>query len=92
MLFQWDSAGRRRPVSPANIRKALNEALAAIGMIDENSEPLRFQPHALRRIFVTDAITNGMPPHIAQFICGHKDINTTMGYNSVHPHDAIEAH
>jgi hypothetical protein len=33
-----------------------------------------------------------MPPHIAQIICGHKDINTTMGYNSVYPHDAIEAH
>ncbi|MFJ9968043.1 hypothetical protein [Streptomyces avermitilis] len=36
---------RAIPLSSANIRKALNEALAAIGMIDENSEPLRFQPH-----------------------------------------------
>ncbi|MFD8008559.1 integrase [Streptomyces mirabilis] len=37
-------------------------------------------------------MANGMPPHMAQIICGHKDINTTMGYNSVYPHDAIEAH
>ncbi|MCZ1012295.1 site-specific integrase [Streptomyces lydicus] len=92
LLFQWESAGRRWPVSPANIRKALNEALAAIGLIDENGKPLRFQPHDFRRIFVTDAIANGMPPHIAQIICGHKDINTTMGYNSVYPNDAFEAH
>ncbi|MET9913489.1 tyrosine-type recombinase/integrase [Streptomyces sp. NPDC006476] len=92
LLFQWESAGRRWPVSPANIHKALNEALAATGLIDENGKSLRFQPHDFRRIFVTDSIANGMPPHIAQIICGHKDINTTMGYNSVYPHDAIEAH
>ncbi|UUU36765.1 site-specific integrase [Streptomyces sp. CA-210063] len=91
LLFPWESAGRRWPVSPANIRKGLNEALAATGF-DENAKPLRFQPHDFRRIFVTDAIANGMPPHIAQVICGHKDINTTMGHNAVYPHDAIEAH
>ncbi|MGA5507010.1 hypothetical protein [Streptomyces umbrinus] len=50
LLFQWESAGRRWPISPANIRKALNEALAAIGLIDENDSPLRFQPHEFRRI------------------------------------------
>ncbi|MEU1457386.1 hypothetical protein [Streptomyces avermitilis] len=49
------------------------------------------QPHDFCRI-VTDPIANGMPPHIAQITCGHWDINTTMGYHSVHPHDAIEAH
>jgi integrase len=27
----------------------------------------------------TDAIMNGMPPHIAQILLGHKNINTTMG-------------
>ncbi|MFC8263777.1 hypothetical protein ACFUNF_40820 [Streptomyces sp. NPDC057291] len=68
LLFQWDSAGRRWPVSPANIRKGLNESLAATGLVDENGKPLRFQPHDFRRIFVTDAIANGMPPHIAQII------------------------
>ncbi|MDX2939622.1 tyrosine-type recombinase/integrase [Streptomyces ipomoeae] len=92
LLFQWESAGRRWPVSQASIRKALNEALLATGLIDENGKPLRFQPHDFRRIFVTDAIANGMPPRIAQIICGHKDVNTTMGYNAIYPHDAIEAH
>jgi hypothetical protein len=23
-----------------------------------------------------------MPPHIAQLICGHHDINTTLGYKN----------
>src|SRR4029077_9002972 len=33
---------------------------------------------ALARTGLTDAIMNGMPPHIAQILLGHKDINTTM--------------
>ena len=35
---------------------------------------------------------NGLPPHIAQVICGHKTINTTMGYKAIYPAEAIEAH
>ncbi|WP_328401836.1 integrase [Nocardia sp. NBC_00403] len=51
-----------------------------------------FQAHDFRRIFVTDAIMNGLPPHIAQSICGHKTIDTTMGYKTVYPAETIEAH
>ncbi|MFE3197888.1 hypothetical protein [Embleya sp. NPDC059237] len=30
------------------------------------------------RVFITDAIMNGLPPHVAQVIAGHDDNNTTM--------------
>jgi site-specific recombinase XerD len=43
-------------------------------------------------MFVTDVVSNGLPPHIAQVICGHRDINTTMGYKAIYPQEAIEAH
>jgi hypothetical protein len=43
-------------------------------------------------MFITDAILNGLPPHIAQVIAGHHDINVTMGYKAVYPQEAIEAH
>jgi hypothetical protein len=33
-----------------------------------------------------------MPPHIAQLLLGHKDINTTMGYKAVYPEEAINGH
>ena len=33
-----------------------------------------------------------MPPHIAQLILGHRDINTTMGYKAVYPEEAINGH
>ena len=41
---------------------------------------------------MTDAIMSGLPPHIAQVICGHKSIDTTIGYKAVYPAEAIEAH
>ncbi|MFI6493264.1 hypothetical protein [Streptomyces sp. NPDC050564] len=37
-------------------------------------------------------IMNGLPPHIAQLICEHRRIDTTMGHKAVHPAETIEAH
>jgi hypothetical protein len=31
---------------------------------------------------LSTSFLNGMPPHIAQLILGHDDINTTMGYKN----------
>ena len=33
-----------------------------------------------------------LPPHIAQIIAGHRDINVTLGYKAVYPEEAIQAH
>ena len=33
-----------------------------------------------------------LPPHIAQVIAGHRDINVTLGYKAVYPDEAIQAH
>ena len=35
---------------------------------------------------------HGMPPHIAQLVAGHRDINTTMGYKAVYPDEVINGH
>ena len=43
-------------------------------------------------MFITDAIMHGMPPHIAQLVAGHRDINTTMGYKAVYPEEVINGH
>lgn len=91
-LFQTTAGGHQKPISGAVIRKALDHLLSLTGLTDNNGRPLKYQPHDFRRIFVTDAIMSGLPPHIAQIICGHKSINTTMGYNTVYPAEAINAH
>ncbi|WP_369386217.1 tyrosine-type recombinase/integrase [Streptomyces sp. CG1] len=92
VLYQWQVSGENRHISISTIRRALNEALAASGLVDSNGRPLQFQPHDFRRIFITDAIMNGLPPHIAQVIAGHRNINTTMGYAAIYPAEAVEAH
>ena len=92
LLFQRSIGSENRAFTPSAIRKLLISALAATGLTDAAGEPLMFSPHDFRRIFVTDAIMSGLPPHIAQVICGHKNIDTTIGYKAVYPAEAIEAH
>jgi hypothetical protein len=92
VLFQHLEGMDRRPLSPASVRRWIRDALTAAEITDAAGKPLVFTPHDFRRIFATEAIMNGMPPHIAQLILGHKDITTTMGYKAVYPDEAIAAH
>jgi integrase len=92
LLFQRAIGSERRAFTPTAIHKLLINALAATGLTDTSGEPLTFSPHDFRRIFVTDAIMSGLPPHIAQLICGHKSIDTTIRYKAVYPAETIEAH
>jgi integrase len=87
LLFQRRIGIENRPMGIHVVRELLNDALAGA----DGGHP-KFTPHDFRRIFTTDAIMNGMPPHIAQLILGHKDINTTMGYKAVYPEEAINGH
>jgi hypothetical protein len=41
---------------------------------------------------LTTSFMHGMPPHIAQLVAGHRDINTTMGYKAVYPEEVINGH
>jgi integrase len=92
LLFQWHWRLEDRPLSAAAVRRLLNDTLAGSGLTDATGNPLRFTPHDFRRLFITDAVMHGMPPHIAQLVAGHRDINTTMGYKAVYPEEVINGH
>ena len=92
LLFQRRFGVENRPVPYSAVRLFLEKALAAAGITDVTGQPLTMQPHDFRRIFITEAISNGMPPHICQLLAGHKDINVTMNYNTIYPQQAINAH
>jgi hypothetical protein len=92
LLFQHRRLLEDRPVSETSLRSYLDHALTAIGVTDAGGQPLRYTFHDFRRLFITDAILHGMPPHIAQLVAGHRDINTTMGYKAVYPEEVISGH
>ena len=92
LLFQWQRRLEDRPVGETSLRGYLDNALAAIGVKNASGQLLRYTFHDFRRIFITDAILHGMPPHIAQLVAGHRDINTTMGYKAVYPEEVINGH
>ncbi|MFE9677193.1 hypothetical protein ACFYO5_24190 [Streptomyces sp. NPDC006259] len=41
---------------------------------------------------MTDALRSGLPPHIAARICGHRTVDTTLGYAAIYPEDVINHH
>ena len=92
LLFQRRYAGEHRPIGGPPVRELIASALTESGLTDASGQALHFTPHDFRRIFVTDAILHGMPPHIAQLVVGHRDITTTMGYKAVYPEEAINGH
>jgi integrase len=92
LLFQHRLRLEDRPVSETSLRSYLDHALTAIGITDAGGQPLRYTFHDFRRLFITDAILHGMPPHIAQLVAGHRDIHTTMGYKAVYPEEVISGH
>ncbi len=92
LLFQWHRHLENRPVAETSMRSYLDHALSVLGVKDTGGRQLRYTFHDFRRLFITDAIMHGMPPHIAQLVAGHRDINTTMGYKAVYPEEVINGH
>jgi hypothetical protein len=93
LLFQHRTGTENHMISLGLICDLLAEALARTGLTDPaDGTQLHYTPHDFRRIFITDAVLNGLPPHIAQVIAGHQNITVTMGYKAVYPDEAIQAH
>jgi hypothetical protein len=93
LLFQRRVGTENQVLSGASVTDLLDKALARTDLTDPaTGQQLRFTAHDFRRIFITDVVLNGLPPHIAQIIAGHRDIGVTMGYKAVYPDEAITAH
>jgi len=92
LLFQRRFGAEHRPIGPQAIRDLLNRVVERTGITGRDGKALRYSPLDFRRMFITDAILHGMPPHIAQLIAGHRDLNVTMGYKAVYPEEVINGH
>jgi len=91
LLFQRRYGSEDRPVNRSYIRECM-VATSRAAQITVAGQPLEWRPHDFRRIFVTDALRSGLPPHIAAKICGHVLLDTTMGYAAIYPEDVVSHH
>jgi hypothetical protein len=91
-LFQRQRGWRRQVISSTVVQKLLNQTLTLTGLTDAAGQPLRYTPHDLRRIFVTEAVTGGLPVHIAAKILGHDNIATTQHYLAVFQDELIRSY
>ncbi|HEX5878956.1 MAG TPA: tyrosine-type recombinase/integrase [Actinomycetota bacterium] len=91
-LFQRAHGARREAMSPRTVYRLINTALAAAGMRDATGQPLAWRPHDFRRCFATEAVTGGLPVHIAARLLGHKNLATTETYTAVFQDDLIRSY
>ncbi|MEU3511001.1 site-specific integrase [Streptomyces longwoodensis] len=82
-LFQRRPYWQPQVLSEAAVKRLLDRTLECTGLRDQAGEPLRYTPHDFRRMFATEAVTGGLPVHIAARILGHKTLTTTQAYLAV---------
>lgn len=92
-LFQRKTRGwNSNVISQNTITTLLNAIVARAGIVDATGTPLRYTVHDFRRIFATEAVTGGLPVHIAARILGHANLATTQHYLAVFQDDLIDAY
>ncbi|WP_406739567.1 site-specific integrase (plasmid) [Streptomyces sp. NBC_00853] len=91
-LFQRKTGHRNEVVAAATVQSFLNNTLARTNLTDAAGEPLKFTAHDFRRMFATEAVTGGLPVHIAARLLGHEDLSTTQAYLAVFQDDLIRSY
>ena len=68
LLLQRRAGAEDRPFSRHYIKRRIEDTARAACLTASTGGPLTFTPHDMRRIFTTEALQNGLPPHICQLI------------------------
>lgn len=88
-LLQRRRGWRRETLTGAYIYRVLASVIQRAGICNAAGQPVRYTPHDFRRVFATDAVTGGLPVHIAAKILGHEHLGTTEHYLAVFQDDLI---
>jgi len=84
--------GTTRPITRGYVARVLGKVCAAAGLVGVDGTMIAFTAHDFRRVFATDALAAGLPPHIIQKLMGHASIATTQGYSAIFPENVIRSH
>lgn len=91
-LFQRRAGHRHGVIGYSTLRRLLNDTVARTGLRDAAGAEMNYTPHDFRRMFITEAVTGGLPVHIAARVLGHHSITTTQSYLAVFQDDLIRAY
>lgn len=91
-LFQRRRGCRHEVIGPRTVVLLLNETTERAGLTDAAGDPLQYTPHDFRRLFATEAVTGGLPVHIAAKILGHHHLATTQSYLAVFQDELIRSY
>jgi Phage integrase family len=78
-------------IGTEEIYKLLELAVTHARITDASGEPIQFRPDDFRRMFATEAVTGGLPVHIAAKVLGHASLETTQHYLAVFPDEMIRS-
>ena len=84
--------GTTAPMHKTYVARVLNKVVRAARLTASDGSVIGFTPHDFRRVFATDALAAGLPPHIIQELMGHTTLATTQGYAAIFPEDVIRSH
>jgi site-specific recombinase XerD len=84
--------GRTRPhmIGFSTIRDCLASLSRRAGATTYDGRPLEIAPHDCRRVFATEHLNAGTPPHVIQALLGHERLDTVMIYAKLYPTTLIE--
>ena len=91
-LFQRRWGLRTVGISNMWVKECLDELVIAAKITNTGGSPAGFTPHDFRRIFATEAVSSGLPVHIAAKLLGHQSLATTQTYIAVYDQDVIDHH
>lgn len=91
-LFQHRLGVEQMVLSPNYILRLVKNAVQRAQLTAADGEPLHYTVHDFRRIFATEAVSSGLPVHIAAKILGHNNLATTQRYTAVYNDDVLRHH
>jgi Phage integrase family len=93
-LFQRTASHgyRSEVISHPQLKKMIADAMGRAGIRDAAGQPMRLTPHDFRRFFATEAVSSGLPIHIAARLLGHHSLATTQSYLAVFQDDLVRTY
>ncbi len=79
-------------ISPSYAGTLIHRITQTAGITLNDGTPARTTPHDFRRIYATEAVSSGLPVHVAAKVLDHDNLNTTQGYVAIYDADVIEHH